>query len=70
MPSLNDPGICKAMPSFKLSDYLVSSLKANGPNRLKKVMLATNPMRLSFRGKEFVFSRYDYFKKLKKNHIE
>lgn len=70
MPSLSDPGICKVMPSFKLSEYLFSGIKGNGPNRLKKVMLATNPMRMSFRGKEIVFCRYDYFKKLKKNHIE
>lgn len=27
-------------------------------------------MRLSFRGKEIVFSRYNYFKKIKKNHLE
>ena len=70
MPSLNDPGICKVMPSFKLSDHFISGLKGNGPNRLKKVMLATNPMRLSFKGKEMVFARYDYFEKLRRNHID
>jgi hypothetical protein len=32
-------------------------------------MLATNPMRISFRGKELVFARYNYFKKIKKNHL-
>jgi hypothetical protein len=70
MPSLNDAGICKVMPSFKLSEHFASGLKGNGPNRLKKVMLATNPMRMSFRGKEMVFCRFDYFKKLRKNHID
>lgn len=70
MPSLNDPGICKVMPSFKLSDHLISGLKGNGPNRLKKVMLGTNPMRMNLRGKELVFCRFDYFRKLKTNHIE
>jgi hypothetical protein len=70
MPSIGDPGIMKVMPTFKISDFLVSGIKGIGPNRLKKVMLGTNPMRLSFRGKEIVFSRYDYFKKLKKNNIE
>ena len=69
MPCLNDPGICKVMPSFKLSEYFVSGIRGNGPNRLKKVMLGTNPMRMNLRGKELVFSRYDYFRKLKTNHI-
>ena len=27
-------------------------------------------MRLSYYGKEIVIARYNYFKKLKKNHIE
>ena len=26
-------------------------------------------MRMSFRGKEIVFSRYNYFKKMKRNHL-
>jgi hypothetical protein len=57
------------MPSFKLSESLISGMKGNGPARIKKLILGTNPMRLSFRGKEVVFCRYDYLKKLKKNHI-
>jgi hypothetical protein len=65
MPSLNDPGIFKVLPNFKLPDYLLSGLKG----KLKKVISATNPMRISFRGKEIVFSRYDYFKKIKKCHL-
>ena len=27
-------------------------------------------MRMSFRGKQLVFSRYNYFKKIKKQHLE
>jgi hypothetical protein len=70
MPSMDDPGIMKIFPNFKLSDYLTNGMKGIGPNRIKKVMLATNPMRISFRGKEIVFCRYNYFKKLKRNHME
>ena len=70
MPSMDDPGIMKIFPNFKLSDFLVHGMKGIGPQRIKKVMLATNPMRISFRGKEIVFCRYNYFKKLKRNHME
>ena len=70
MPSMEDPGIMKIFPNFKLSDFLVNGMKGIGPQRIKKVMLATNPMRISFRGKEIVFCRYNYFKKLKRNHLE
>lgn len=66
MPSLDDPGMCPILPSFKLADFLVSGLKG----KIKNFTLATNPMRLSYRGKEIVFSRFDYLKKLKKNTIE
>ena len=69
MPSLDDPGMIKVMPSFKLPDSLFSRMKGNGPGSIKKLMFGTNPMRISFRGKEVVFSRYDYLKKLKKNHL-
>jgi hypothetical protein len=69
MPSLEDPGMIKVMPSFKLSDSLLSRMKGNGPGSIKKLMFGTNPMRISFRGKEVVFCRYDYLKKLKKNHL-
>lgn len=55
------------MPSFKLADFLVSGIK--GPKKIQNVILGTNPMRISFRGKEIVICRYDYFKKIKKNHI-
>lgn len=68
IPSLNDAAMCKLMPTFKLADYLVSSIR--GPKRIANVMLGTNPMRLSFRGKEIVICRYNYFKKIKKNHIQ
>jgi hypothetical protein len=58
------------MPSFKLSEHLIEGFKGKGPNRIKKIMLASNPMRMSFRGKEMVFCRYNYFKKIKRNHLE
>lgn len=70
MPSTNDPGIMSIMPTFKLSDFFLQGFKGNGPSRIKNVMLASNPMRMSYRGKQIVFSRYNYFKKIKKNHLE
>ena len=69
MPSPNDPGMCKLLPNFHLSEYLIAGMKGNGPQRIKKILLATNPMRMSFRGKEIVFCRYNYFKKIKRNHL-
>jgi hypothetical protein len=70
MASSNDVGVCNIFPNFKLSDYLIEGFKGKGINRIKKIMLASNPMRISFKGKEMVFCRYNYFKKLKRNHLE
>jgi hypothetical protein len=70
IPSMDDPGILKIFPNFKLSEYLTNAFRGLGAQRIKKVMVATNPMRISFRGKEIVFCRYNYFKKLKRNHLE
>jgi len=58
------------MPGFKMSEYLMEGFKGKGSQKIKNITMATNPMRLSFRGKQIVFSRYDYFKKIKRNHIE
>ena len=71
IPSLNDPGICKVFPSFKLSESLFKGFKGKGQKSgIKNYTLGTNPMRISFRGKEIVLMRYNYFKKLKRNHLE
>lgn len=51
MPSTNDPGIMSIMPTFKLSDYFMQGFKGSGPSRIKNVMMASNPMRMSYRGK-------------------
>ena len=67
---MNDPGICKTFPNFKLSEYLIESLVIPGQQKIKKIRLASNPTRISYRGKEVVISRYDYFMKLKQNHME
>lgn len=56
------------MPSFKMSDYLISGIKGHG--KIQNITMGTNPMRLSFRGKEIVFSRYDYFKRVKRAMIQ
>jgi len=69
VPSVNDPGQTKLMPCLKLSDFLVQAFKGNGPQRIKNITFATNPMRISYYGKEIVISKYNYFKKLKRNHL-
>ena len=68
VPSLNELGTVKVMPTFKMSDHLISGIKGHG--KIQNITLATNPMRLSFRGKEIVFSRYDYFKRVKRSMIQ
>jgi hypothetical protein len=57
------------MPGFKISDFFLDGFRGKG-NKIKKVIQATNPMKINFRGKEMVFSRYNYFKKIKRNHLE
>jgi len=69
MPSLNDQGMLQVMPGFQLSDYFAVGFKGK-QNKIKKVTLASNPMRISFRGKQMVFCRFNYFKKIKRNHLE
>lgn len=73
MPSLEDPGQTKLMPCLPLADFFFSGAKSGNLNAnsrvLKNVTLATNPFRISFYGKEIVVARYNYFKKLKKNHL-
>ena len=51
MPSVADIGVVKVMPTFKISEYMIQGFKGNGPGRIKNILLATNPMRMSFRGK-------------------
>ena len=70
IPSLNDPGMLKIFPMVKLSENLIQLMKGNGPGRIKNLHLCTNPCRLSFRGKEMVFSRFNYFRKLHQLNIE
>ncbi len=71
IPSLDDPGQTKLMPCMPLSDFFFTGTRgATGTNKiLRNVTLASNPVRISFYGKEIVISRFNYFKKLKKNHI-
>ena len=59
------------MPCLPLADFFFTGGKGGtSTNRvLRNVTLATNPLRISFYGKEVVISRYNYFKKLKKNHL-
>ena len=58
------------MPCLPLSDYFLSGARGTSVNKiLKNVTLACNPLRISYYGKEIVITRYNYFKKLKKNHL-
>ena len=70
MPSTSDAGVMKIMPSFKMSDFLLEGFRGKGVNKIRNVEMATNPMRVSFKGKEIAFCRYNYFKKIKRNCIE
>jgi hypothetical protein len=59
------------MPCLPLAEYLFSGARGTGVNKiLKNVTLASNPLRISYYGKEVVIGRYNYYKKLKKNHLE
>ena len=49
VPSIDDAGQIKAMPTVAFSESLFTSLKT-GPSRLKKLTLANNPCRISFLG--------------------
>jgi hypothetical protein len=51
MPSPSDAGVTKLMPGFKMSEYLLEGFRGKGGQRIKKIMMASNPMKLSFKGK-------------------
>jgi hypothetical protein len=70
VPSLDDPGQPKLMPCLPLAEFLFAGNRGtNNQKILKNVTLACNPLRISYYGKEIVISRYNYFKRIKKNHI-
>jgi hypothetical protein len=71
VPSVDDPGMTKMMPCMPLAEYFLTGPRSQIGNQriLKNVTMASNPFRMSYYGKEIVFSRYNYFKKLKKNHL-
>lgn len=54
---------------MKLSDTFIQGFKSNGPQRIKNLTLATNPLRISYYGNEIVVAKYQFFKKLKRNHL-
>ena len=57
------------MPCLQFQEFFLSSFKGNGPQRIKNISVATNPLRLSYYGKEIVIARYNFFKKLKRNQL-
>ena len=67
VPSIEDAGQMKTMPTIPFAESLFSNLKT-GPARIKKLTLANNPCRISFLGKEIVICRYNFTVKLKQNH--
>jgi len=68
VPSLDDLGQLSIMPQPPLNESLLSGFIGTLQGRIKKVSLGTNPLRLSFNGKEVVINRYNLFSKLKQNH--
>ena len=49
------------MPQNKMAEFFFTSFKGKGQERIKNVHLASNPCRLNYKGKELVFSRYNFF---------
>ena len=72
IPSMQDPGQLQVLPQDTLADMFVDAFRGANLNalqsKIKKVTLGTNPMRISFHGKQIVFCRYDFMTKLKQNH--
>ncbi len=58
---MNDLGQMSLMPQVPLGDTLLSGFIGNLQGRIKKVTLGTNPLRLSFNGKEIVINRFNLF---------
>jgi hypothetical protein len=56
-------------PQFRFSEFLIKSISKRAVDRpyISKVSLSSNPLRISFKGKEIVLCRFDYLKKLKMN---
>ena len=72
VPSVDDPGQPKMMPCLPMAEYFVTgprSTQGNNQRIIKNITLATNPLRISYYGKEIIISRYNYFKRMKKNHL-
>ena len=68
MPALDDPGQINLIPQLPLNQNLLSGFTGTLQGKIKKVTLGTNPLRVSFNGKELVLSRFNLFQKLKQNH--
>lgn len=69
LPSQTDPAAIKTMPMPALSEFLFKDFIGKRPEVIKNVQFGTNPSRLSYKGKEILLSRYNYFEQLKKNHL-
>ena len=62
VPALDDPGQLELMPQMPFSEHLLNGfIGTNQSGKIKKVSLGTNPLRLSFNGKEIVLQRYNLF---------
>lgn len=65
IPALDDPGQLHLMPQMPLPSHILSGFIGNHQGKIKKVTLGTNPLRISFNGKEVVIARYNFLQKLK-----
>jgi hypothetical protein len=57
------------MPQDHISESFINAFKGAHLNsinsKIKNVVLGTNPLRISFLGKQIMICRYDFMKKIK-----
>ena len=73
IPGMDDPCSDGVLPSDQLNAFLGNNeemddyLLNNDFDGIKHVEFASNPCRINFFGKQILVSRYNYYKKIKKN---
>lgn len=73
IPSQQDPGQPITMPMFPLSESLLNGFRGKNLPRLdqkiKNVRVGTNPLRISFMGKEITICRFNFLEKFMGNNL-
>lgn len=73
IPSQQDPGQPITMPMFPLSESLLNGFRGKhlprSDQKIKKVRVGTNPLRISFMGKEITICRFNFLEKLMGNNV-